>query len=849
MIAVAIVVLVATVALYAYGGDSDDDFRDLVPGDTIVIEITEGSETYLNVYTVIGEYDGMYAVGAAYDSQSDPVYIFLYEKPVESILIGEFTDPVKIGTEIIQTPFGDIECDVYRDYDADMNEIIVYIGENGITYRQIYVNEDRVVNLTSTTIFDDPKGIVEPSFEMPAITELEVKDDVSVGDFRESVTDGESQLITVIDVVDDMVTIEMNGMTETMVKETFLDSFMKIEYFDLDIMEYYRSIVWATTWGNIVVDEYHIVSDDSTVFKYFFEANSGILMQATGFYQYYINDTNLFIGYIDGISNTPRTQPIVGDYLEFTRTYSNGDVNVYSDMIMGFLNGEYIELYTLNTPEGTFEGYYIYDDLAGICGYDLEDYHYICNEVIDTEFGAIECGKYETDVNGHIDTMWIDSLGIIYRYVCSDGYVEELTACTLFMPAKDVPEPTAEIPEFTGLQIDGDALAVGDTITFYDYALETEIIYEVIAIDGDVVTYTVGEMIDTCTVTEFYGFIMGAWDVDLSDDPSFKMLVGNSWGTVVCEYYEIDGMEYYIDYWSGIILYMYNESEGWALIDSTLISSLDEVPEPREQPVVGDYILILGAEGDIGYAETYTVVDTCDYGYVIEHERFDSDDNHIFEYLICDSLVFAPLDSPYWFIEYRAEYIDTIYGYMECYAYKDVYIDGIDISYIGPGSIIYRWDSTNGDRWVMADTSLFTPVDEVPAPTEIPVFGDLSYKENLEVGDKFSYVFNDGVSTTLEIVATDGDMVTTIVAGEQYECTAEEFLGYIETKDDFELMFINYTKTIIAETVWGNVIVDVYEDEDGYEIWFDKETGVLLYEEFDDDLFMYLDSNILVYTE
>ncbi len=845
VIAAAIIVLVATVALFAFGGDSDDGFRDPVPGDTFVLEYVGGSPDHWKSYTVIGMYDGYYAIDYISKKGEELIhYTMLVEDPVESFLLFDPSYGKYVGSETIETPFGNIECELYSHPTADGYNLITYIGPDNVVYRQVDEESGMMRYLKSTTMFDDAKDVVDPGIEIPEVTEIGLKDSVSIGDYYtvrvvDPVKEERTYITTVTDVNDGMVTYVCDGEVSTINETAFLRMIGNKSNMN-DIVFWHKAIM-ESPWGNIMVDVYYKVADsDGNGYElYYFETDTGAMIRnnIADVEDVYLEDTNLFIEYVDGVSDTPRTKPVLGDTVTYELVYEDGETAKIVQMVIGYYEGRMIVENTKTYDDGTTElNYYIEEwSLSGLCGYLDSDVEYVGEEEIDTAFGTMTCAVYDCDQGGHNDGVYMDSNGFAYRMICPGGYVADIVSSTMFMPAKDVPVPEIEVPEIISLQVD-DSLEVGDYIEYYDYDLGTYDTYTITSINGDVVTYTVGDVVETCTVDEFHAIIKNISDID-GIEYYYGMIWKTAWGNVILNQYmdPSTGYTYWFDS-SGLLLYAYEETDV-GLMDSTLIHAFDfDVSEPRQQPVIGESVTFIGEidSSNIRYG-IYTVLGTYEDEYIVEYKVIIDGEESANLYLM-PSLIdeLSPSDDKK---KIRVEYIDTIYGVVKCDVYANE--DNTDLTYIGPGGVLYKRVHVNNICWTLTECTMFTPAEDVPIPDEkIPEIESLVIDGALEVGDYVTY-YNYDLETydTYTITSIDGDVVTYTIGDAVKTCTVDEFYGLIINIADLNTDDFEQGSRMLWDTSFGYVFIERYMDPStGYVYWVEIDSGIILYAYTDTDV-------------
>ena len=238
--AAVVIVLCLLFAFVTYGdrdgGDDGTDTRrtDVHPGDYITMSVTETTDgesvTYEGIQRILAVTDD--GLLAQYSIDGEPRAVEWIT--LEDFFITELPTTEPIGSETLQTPFGERDCDIYEQTVDGTDYTVWYCGD--IRYRVQYEYDGVSVSqdLTANTMF---------SPEPPAAEQSDVKD-VEAGDWMEftlTVYDGKavvSQTSTrqdVLSVADGTVTVSETSDGVTMEVEYPTEVLLNGMWTDLEV--------------------------------------------------------------------------------------------------------------------------------------------------------------------------------------------------------------------------------------------------------------------------------------------------------------------------------------------------------------------------------------------------------------------------------------------------------------------------------------------------------------------------------------------------------------------------------------------------------------------------------------
>ena len=236
--AAVVIVLCLLFAIDTYD-DGDDDGTDtwrtdVHPGDYITMSVTETmdgeSVTYEGTQKVLAVTDDGLLIQYSVDGEPRAVQWIT----VEDFFITEMPTTGPIGSETLQTPFGERECDIYEQTVDGTDYTVWYCGDIGYRVQYEYDGVSVSQGLVGNSMF---------SPEPPAAEQADVKD-VEAGDWMEftlTVYDGKavvSQTSTrqdVLSVADGTVTVSETSDGVTMEAEYPLEVFLNGMWTDLDV--------------------------------------------------------------------------------------------------------------------------------------------------------------------------------------------------------------------------------------------------------------------------------------------------------------------------------------------------------------------------------------------------------------------------------------------------------------------------------------------------------------------------------------------------------------------------------------------------------------------------------------
>ncbi len=854
-------------------GVSDIPRTVLVPGDTVSYTSTytyddeRPTEVVLRTITHLGYFEGMNLIQQIYTDNGEASTHYQFFESLEDWVTYDVEDYTYMGTEVITTVFGDIECEVYH-IDEEYRENTVYLTENGFIVYQISVYDGytKTTEVSDLSLCTAPSLIPAPEIEIPDFVKLEWDDELEVGDtitFSSSLIES-TPTYTVMAIEDGIVTYDADGDVRECTIEEFRGFVKTIDDFDLDEMIFRGMALETSDWGMIPAILYLDENGD----EYYFDYSSGVLflycdMGAEASYRH--STSTSMIDVVSGDIVDQRDEAVIGDTIVSSFYADPEDIWTSSMVVVDTYDDRYVVEVTYTSENGwSYSVLQVHDAFSTSEPIGPSGGTFVGTEIIDTCLGYVLCDVYTTVYNDMTYILYCTPNGDVYRTISvSDGVITyDIVSNTLLYDSGSVVDPGIGPIDISNIVID-ERINPGDTVVIYDSELDGEQIYTVLAVSEGWVTYDLNGVEERCAIGEFLDLIQTKDDFDLENLSYYRSDVitrsDNGWGNIIVDIYLseeiIDGVPsenvYLFETTSGLLITTYH-SDGTMteIVDTSLcISYVDGMSDtPRVNQVVGD-VSTYAISGDTDMVTfTSTVIGYIEGQQVLEEVTVYKDGTQDISYYI-------PGNTENWIdlrngVKVGTETIMTFRGEIECDVYQYMYAGALNELYIGPDLVEYRIiDDKNGNActYDLVSTTQFTDPDLIPAvDRDFPVPDMLVFKDTVEAGDRFVLGNYYGALETYTVISVEGDTLIYEMNGTSVTTTVSGFMDCIPTKDDYPMDDLTYTHSYIWNIGLGTTVLECYYGPNDETYWFDACLGVLWYIHAEDYEWAYMTECSLV---